>query len=150
MLISFPHSLPPFLFPPSSLLSSHSPLSCSLDLSEGDVFISSRVRLQCGRVSLSRARPRLVFVCVCAYVCVQRGCLRECVYAYIREDYVHKRTSVHCLKEDLCVYVCVCVCMCMAHQLKSLVELSENISVGSPHTHTPCPAHLLSPSLSGF
>jgi len=41
---------------------------------------------------------------------------------------VHKLTSVHCLKGDLCVYA--------AHQLESLAELSrEHLR------HTPCPGH---------
>lgn len=65
------------------------------------MLISSCVQLQCGCVSLSRARPRLC-------VCVQCECLHECVHAYIRDDHVNKHTSVHCLKEDVCVYVRAC------------------------------------------
>lgn len=106
------------LSPSSSLpLSSHSTLSCFLCLSEADVFISSHVQLQRGCVFVSRAWPRLVSVCVERIV---YWCARACGVWFVRA----------CTRR-------------MAHQLDSLVELSENISTGSQHTHTPCPAHLL-------
>lgn len=119
MLIFLPLIIPLIpLFPLSSL-----PFLC---LSEGDVFISRCVQLQCRCDSLSRAR----LVCVC-YECVSYP-------AYIRQDCVPKRT-IASFEGRFCVFVCMCVCMCVAHQLESLLELSKNIFASSQH-----PPHTLS------